>query len=143
LEVAQWSEDTQEYDIFTIHDWVFTSKRFGCSFVMAGPPCVKKIAVLLTLGKIISIQRRREHFLVANTFNDYGRLSLSGMVQNAGCCRLDDLDAIPGAAGVTLNFDFEMVYMILENVPTYPPDWNLIRAISITSGTRTCMISKV
>jgi hypothetical protein len=122
LEVAQWSEDTQEYELFTIHDWAFTSKRFGCSLVLAGPPCVEKSAVLLTLGKIISIRKRREHFLVANTLNDYGRLTLSGMVQNAGCCGFDDLDAISGAAGVTLNSNFEMIYMILENVLTYSPD---------------------
>ena len=92
LECVIWNPHTRASDKSIVHQIIFTKKGLDFSLLLAGPPAVNKTLLLLILAKLKTIMRKREQWLHATNMDDYGPLTLKGLVADAGCVTWDNVD---------------------------------------------------
>jgi hypothetical protein len=99
LPAYAWTSLGQVFKVFTLWALFFTSVGFDYSVVLAGPPEGRKSSLLHSLCKLATKMNGRDFYLVVNSLDDYGTLTLKGRTQCSGVNAFDDADPTTGGAG--------------------------------------------
>ncbi len=102
-----WNCIKQDFDVYTMHELVFTKAALNFAPIMTGPGQVNKTMMAEIIAKVHTIMRQKQYFIFAGKLDSFGPLTLKGMVADAGCCVFDDCSPKSGPGGGKLLSDDE------------------------------------